>query len=146
VLQESGALSTALVIDRQLWVGYKIYFWFLISTFAWVAVRVLRIWLRVPPFSRSENRLDPNYQTGLRFLANSIQRWAGLVLICGALLASIGIVRVDAEAQQFPKPTTLIILFGAADVGGLLAAGLVVVLALYLLRWHVLLRLERNGP
>ena len=145
MLQESGALQTApLVIDRQLWVGYRIYFLFLIGTFAWVTLRVLRIWLLVPPFSRSQKRLDPAYQGGLRILANSIQRWVGVVLICGALLASIGIVRVSAEAQQFPTPTTFLILSEAADVGASLTVGLVVLFALYLFRWHLLLRIERH--
>jgi len=68
-------------INKSLWVGYRIYIWFVLATFSWTGVRIIRVWLQVPPFSsKARQSSDLGYLKGWRVLARSAGRWAGLVL------------------------------------------------------------------
>ncbi|PYX29814.1 MAG: hypothetical protein DMG77_11600 [Acidobacteria bacterium] len=95
MFQESTGLSTTpLRIDREFWIGYKLYAGFLLVAFVWTIPRVLKVWYRIPPFvAKSQRPNDPDYLRHLRSAASGIARWIGLVFLAWALLATMAINR-----------------------------------------------------
>ena len=131
-------------IDREFWIGYKIYVWFLLVTFVWMAYRMLRIWHRVPPFFvRSLQSKDPGYFKLLEHLASSFARWSGLVLLGWSLVAATAIYRTSFDLQRAGTINAAEFLSPVGDLSASLCAALWVVLFLYLARWHLLNRIER---
>jgi hypothetical protein len=132
-------------IDRELWIGYKIYVWFLIVTVVWTTYKMLTVWYRVPPFLvRLQQSKDPGYLRLLEHSTRSFARWSGLVFLGWVVVAATAVSRTSIDLHRE-------VAIGAADflspVGGLsasLCAALWVVLFLYLARWHLLNRIERN--
>jgi hypothetical protein len=135
-----------IAVDGKIWIGYQIYVWFLFLTLAWATLRILRVWIRVPPFSsKAKHVSDPDHVRTWQRLARSVARLAGLVLIGGALLVSITLCRMASEPPQIANSTGMLLSVGR-DVGGSLVAAFFVVLVLYLIRWHLVLRIERHNP
>ena len=145
MLQEAGGLATApIIVDRELWIGYKIYIWFLFATFAWATQRLLRVWFQVPPFVGKVTS-DPAYLSGLKRFATNIARWLGLIMIGWVLLVAAAIGRTIAVLGTVAFANTeaeVVSVIG--DLSGSMAAALSVALLLYLIRWHILGRVERR--
>jgi len=147
VLQESGGLITSPVsIDREFWVGYKIYIWFLLLTFVWTAYRMLRVWYRVPPFFvRLQQSKDPGYLKLLEYSTRSFARWSGLVFLGWGLVTATTIYRTSYDLQREGVINAAEFLSPVGDLSASLCAALWVVLFLYLARWHLLNRIERHN-
>ena len=147
MLQESGGLITSPVsIDREFWVGYKIYIWFLLLTFVWTAYRMLRVWYRVPPFFvRLQQSKDPGYLKLLEYSTRSFARWSGLVFLGWALVTATTIYRMSYDLQREGVINAAEFLSPVGDLSASLCAALWVVLFLYLARWHLLNRIERHN-
>ena len=145
MLQESGAIGLdPISIDRSMWIGHKIYVWFTLAAFGWAGARIIRVWLRVLRFSpKTRQPPDPDNLKNWRVLARSAARWSGLVLIGWALVAAIGLCRMALDYAHFANHTPVVFSV-VGDLAGLLAVALFVVLVLYLIRWHLLLRIERH--
>jgi hypothetical protein len=146
VLQESGVLPVdPIFVDGEIWIGCKIYWWFLLATLGWATFKIFRVWLRVPPFSsKAKQASGPDRVRSWQRLARSVARWAGLVLIGAALLVSIALCRMASEPPQIAISTG-VFLSVERDVGVSLIAAFFVVLVLYLIRWHLVLRIERHN-
>jgi hypothetical protein len=142
VLQESGGLPLApMTIDRELWIGYRIYFLFLIFTSLWTAIRILRIWFRVPPFMGSGHpEFDRIHLDTLERAGFSICRWIGLVLLSWALLGALATARMAVDLER--TANTVTVPFVMSDLSASLAAALCTTIFLYLIRWHLLVRIE----
>ena len=139
MFQESTGLSTTpLRIDREFWIGYKLYAGFLLVAFVWTIPRVLKVWYRIPPFvAKSQRPNDPDYLRHLRSAASGIARWIGLVFLA-ALLATMAINRfcdVWLGGETMSAAAALTVL---GDLSMTLSAALLVVALLYLIRWHLL--------
>ena len=147
MLQESGGLITSPVsIDREFWVGYKIYIWFLLLTFVWTAYRMLRVWYRVPPFFvRLQQSKDTGYLTLLEYSTRSFARWSGLVFLGWGLVTATTIYRTSYDLQREGVINAAEFLSPVGDLSASLCAALWVVLFLYLARWHLLNRIERHN-
>jgi hypothetical protein len=147
VLQESGGLITSPVsIDREFWVGYKIYIWFLLLTFVWTAYRMLRVWYRVPPFFvRLQQSKDTGYLKLLVYSTRSFARWSGLVFLGWGLVTATTIYRTSYDLQREGVINAAEFLSPVGDLSASLCAALWVVLFLYLARWHLLNRIERHN-
>jgi hypothetical protein len=147
VLQESGGLITSPVsIDREFWVGYKIYIWFLLLTFVWTAYMMLRVWYRVPPFFvRLQQSKDPGYLKLLEYSTRSFARWSGLVFLGWGLVTATTIYRTSYDLQREGVINAAEFLSPVGDLSASLCAALWVVLFLYLARWHLLNRIERHN-
>jgi hypothetical protein len=145
MLQESGGLITSpMSIDREFWIGYKIYIWFLLATFVWTTYRMLKVWYRVPPFFvRSQQSKDPGYFKFLEDLTSSFARWSGLVFLGWGLVAATAIYRMSYDLQREGVINAAEFLSPVGDLSASLCAALWVVLFLYLARWHLLNRIER---
>jgi len=145
LFQESGAIPTGpIVIDGELWVGYRIYLLFQFITCCWTLAKVLRIWFRVPPFTaRAQTSSDPHYFVTLQHSAVSISRWTGLVLLACCFVAALAIARMASNLPQFSVAVSEV-LATVRDLSASLAAALCVTVFLYLTRWHLLLRIERS--
>ena len=146
MLQESGPLAVdPLSIDRELWIGYRLYILFLLAAFAWAAVRFVKVWVRIPPFSRRlRQSSNPDDRRNWQRLVRSSSRWTGLIFIGWGLVASIHLCRTTGGSPQFANKTLELWSF-AGDAAACLVAALLVVLLLYLIRWHLLLRIEAGG-
>jgi hypothetical protein len=135
-------LADPIIIDRELWIGYKIYVWFIVLTFAWAGQRIFRVWLRVPPFSsKLKQPPDPGYLKSWQVLARSVVRLGGLVLIGWGLLASAAVFRIASESPQFVN-TTPMMLSVVGDLTVPLLMTVIVLLVLYLIWWHLRVRTE----
>lgn len=147
MLQESGGLITSPVsIDREFWVGYKIYIWFLLLTFVWTAYRMLRVWYRVPPFFvRLQQSKDTGYLKLLVYSTRSFARWSGLVFLGWGLVTATTIYRTSYDLQREGVINAAEFLSPVGDLSASLCAALWVVLFLYLARWHLLNRIERHN-
>jgi hypothetical protein len=147
VLQESGGLITSPVsIDREFWVGYKIYIWFLLLTFVWTAYRMLRVWYRVPPFFvRLQQSKDPGYLKLLEYSTRNFTRWSGLVFLGWGLVTATTIYRMSDDLRWEGVINAAEFLSPVGDLSASLCAALWVVLFLYLARWHLLNRIERHN-
>lgn len=147
MLQESGGLITSPVsIDREFWVGYKIYIWFLLLTFVWTAYRMLRVWYRVPPFFvRLQQSKDTGYLKLLEYSTRSFARWSGLVFLGWGLVTATTIYRTSYDLQREGVINAAEFLSPVGDLSASLCAALWVVLFLYLARWHLLNRIERHN-
>jgi hypothetical protein len=148
VLQESGGLITSpMSIDREFWVGYKIYVWFLLVTLVWAAYRMLRIWYRVPPFFvRLQQCKDPGYLKLLEHSISSFARCSGLVFLGWGLVTATATYRMSIDLQRGGAISAADFLSPVGDLSASLCAALWVVLFLYLARWHLLNRIERYHP
>jgi hypothetical protein len=148
VLQESGGLITSpMSIDREFWIGYKIYIWFLLLTFVWTAYKMLRVWYRVPPFFvKSQQSMDPGYLKILERLISSFARWSGLVFLGWGLVAAMAIYRTSIDLQRAGAISAADFLAPVGDLSASLCAALWVLLFLYLARWHLLNRTESCHP
>jgi hypothetical protein len=144
MLQESGGMpTTPIFVDREFWIGYKIFLLFLFVTCVWTAVKVARIWFRVPPFfARGQSSPDPNHLKVLQRSASSIKRWGGLVLLGWALIASMTVARTLSELPRLTIGASTV-LSVVADLSASLSATLCVSLFLYLIWWHLVARIER---
>lgn len=144
-MQESGGLITSpMSIDREFWIGYKIYIWFLLVTFTWTAYRMLRVWYRVPPFFvRLPQSKDPGYFKLLEQSTSSFARWSGLVFLGWGLVAATAICRMSLDLQRAGAINASEFLSPVGDLSASLSAALWVGLFLYLARWHLLNRIER---
>lgn len=144
MLQQSSGLSLdPIIIDREMWIGYKIYVCFLFAALAWAGFRIIRVWSPVPPFSsKARHPPDRDCVKSWRRLARSVARWTGLILVGAALIVAIALCRMASVPPQVALNAS-VFLPDLGDVGGSLVAALVVVLVLYLIRWHLMLRIER---
>ena len=147
MLQESGGLITSpMSIDREFWVGYKIYIWFLLLTFVWTAYRMLRVWYRVPPFFvRLQQSKDTGYLKLLVYSTRSFARWSGLVFLGWGLVTATTIYRTSYDLQREGVINAAEFLSPVGDLSASLCAALWVVLFLYLARWHLLKRIEGHN-
>lgn len=145
MVQESGGMTSPMSIDRELWIGYKIYIWFLLATVVWAARRMLRVWYRVPPFLvRPQQSREPGYLKLLELSTTSFARWTGLVVLGWVVIAATEVSRTSFDLQREVAIGAADFISPVGDLSASLCAGLWVVLFLYLARWYLDNRIERH--
>jgi hypothetical protein len=147
MIQESTGLKAgSIIIDRELWIGYKIYLSFLLLTGIWTVFTVLKAWYRVPPFRGNQILVDdPAYLKLLQGYAADVTRWLGLIFLAWGILAATAICRVVASELRQDRISIAAFMYIVEDLSASFATVLWVAVFLYLVRWHFLSRFERGS-
>lgn len=121
----------------------RIYLLLLLLACVMATIKLIRIWRAAPPFKSSEDLSNPAYRQLLRASRTGLNQWIACVLITWGILGSTAVYD-DCEGMLASKHFThSMILFALQDFSVSLSVALVAVLFLFLVRWHVLRRIER---
>jgi hypothetical protein len=105
-------------------------------------VKLLIVWWVAPPFRLSGVKDGPAYLRKLAATGASLQRWIGATFFSWALLVSFNVVNVGQVILNQREPWGASILIVIMDYSESLTRALLVALLLYLIRWHILKRIE----
>jgi len=112
----------------------------LIGTVA--VVKLLRVWRAAPPFRLSSKKDSPTYVQQLQKSASSLRQWIGLTFLGWGIFASVSLVNVCYRVLDEKAVGWATFLFVLIDYATALNMALFVVLLLYLIRWHILKRIN----
>jgi hypothetical protein len=142
MLQDSVGWDTQNLIGEPS-TSFKIYLLFLIVACSVTVVRLMRIWLAVPPFCSSKRASNPEYLKLLRISSLSLSHWIGCTFLAWAILSSTRLYDVCSEMRREDVTRLGGILSTIQDFSMALSMALWVVLFVFLVRWHVSARIER---
>ncbi len=120
----------------------QLYLLFLLVASVVGIVKLLIVWWVAPPFRLSRVKGRPGYLEKLTATAASLQRWIGATFFSWALLVSFNVVKVGQLILNQREPWGASILIVIMDYSESLDRALLVALLLYLIRWHILKRIE----
>ncbi len=121
----------------------RIYILLLIVVCAATSVELIQIWRPAPPFRLSRQAKNPDYLRLLRVSAHSLSQWMRLTLLGWAISGSTALYKV-CSGLLLEKATGLaVIQFVIRNFAMTFAMALWVVLFVFLVRWHVSVRIER---
>jgi hypothetical protein len=142
-MQEPEVGWDVVAIHRDPSVATRIYALVLLASLLAGLVHLIRNWWTVRPFARNHSYLDNSSMLFFRTQAKSINRWIPLDLLAwmGVTLAGVQTsLRGLAMQKAFGWALSLDLLRDLSQPTALL---LWVITPLFLLRWHILWRLER---
>jgi hypothetical protein len=122
--------------------GYRLFVLFLLLTGVVAIAKLVKTWRGAPPFRLSARKDSLSYLQELQATAVSLGQWIGFTLLGSGIFASVSFVDVCHRLldEQVLGLATLVIVLG--DYSFALSMVLFAVLFLYLVRWHVLRRIE----
>src|SRR5262250_1404156 len=91
--QQSVAIDYQNLI-REPTIGFKLYVLFLIIVCIVTCMKLIKVWVTVPPFKASSKRSSPEYSALLRRSSSSLKRWIGSVILSYTLLFSTSVYDV----------------------------------------------------
>jgi hypothetical protein len=144
MLQESTTVQwDPVYIYRDPGITFRIYLLFLFVPCVVMVFRLARVWRAVLPFSNKRPPLDSAYLRLLQISAKSIERWIGLVCLAWGLLASVGVYHACGTMFLEKSFGWTAILLWIQDFSTALSMALSVIVVLFLVRWYLLVRIER---
>lgn len=143
-------IDTPLTWDyRRMWDGPSPYLWlyllFLLLACIVAIAKLLRVWRVAPPFKLSTVTDRSAYARTLRASASSLQRWIGATFFSWAILVSFNVINVGQRILEQREPWGASVLIVIMSYSEALSGALLVALLLYLIRWHILKRIEYLG-
>jgi hypothetical protein len=142
-VQEESAAWNFQNIHRQTSTSFKVYLFFLLFVCVVTSVKLLKAWRAAPPFSLPRQVSNPAYLRTLEDSCTSLKYWIGCILLAWGVMTSTSLVEVSnrlLREKTIGSATFLILL---EDYSVVLSLALFVVLFVFLVRWHLLLRIER---
>jgi hypothetical protein len=130
-------------IHRQPSTSLKLYLLFLLFVCAVTTVKLLKAWQAAPPFRLSRQACNPTYLRGLEASSISLKHWIGCTILAWGILTSTSLYEVCNRLvgeKTIGSATFLVLL---EDYSTVLSMALIVVLFVFLVRWHLLTRIER---
>ena len=124
--------------------GFKLYVLFLLVVRVMMRIKLIRIWLAVPPFRGSPKANSPQYVHLLRSSSTSLKQWIGCVFLSYGILFSTRLYNVSKDVLNDNRAGGAA-LFVIEDYAVGLSMALLVVSFAFLARWHLLRRIERLG-
>jgi hypothetical protein len=122
-----------------------LYLLFLLVAVVVGIVKLLIVWRVAPPFRLSRVKGSPSYLDKLAATSASLQRWMGAAFFSWAILVSFNVIRVGQRILEQQEPWGVSILIVIMFYAEALSGALLVALLLYLIRWHILKRIEYLG-
>ncbi len=129
-------------IWRPVPVVTKIYVLFMLATLIVGGVKLIRLWIAVPPFRFSQQMNRPDYSRQLQRSSNSLAQWMGCTLLVSGLWACLATTCMCERLLEAHAGMSAL-LYSLRDISEGLSFGVVVALALFLIRWHVLNRIDK---
>jgi len=142
MLQESVGWDPR-YMTREPSTSLKIYMLFLFVACFVVAIKLIRIWRAAPPFRLSRQAGNPTYLQSLQASSTSLKQWIGCTFLGWGILFSISLHKVCDRLLDDESMGRFAILFAIQDFATTLTMALLVAVFLFLVRWHMLDRMER---
>jgi hypothetical protein len=141
MLQESATWDLRRM-TREPSTGMMIYVLFLFLVCIVTSVKLVRVWRAAPPFRLSRQASSPAYLALLETSSSSLKQWIGSTFLGWGIVASISLTDVCSRLLDDKRIGSSVILFVIQDFSTALTMALLVVLFLFLVRWHMLKRIE----
>ena len=141
MLQESATWDLRRM-TREPSTGMMIYVLFLFLVCIVTSVKLVRVWRAAPPFRLSRQASSPAYLELLETSSSSLKQWIGSTFLGWGIVASISLTEVCSRLLDDKRIGSSVILFVIQDFSTALTMALLVVLFLFLVRWHMLKRIE----
>jgi hypothetical protein len=144
MLQEATSTTWDLRnIERPTPIATKLYVLYLFAVFLVASVKLIRVWRRALPFRLSSKACSPDYLQVLEASSISLGRWIETTFLVWGIFASVSLYDVCDRLLLSKTIGNSVILFVIQDFSTTFTMALLIVLFLYLVRWHMLKRIER---
>jgi len=120
----------------------KVYMLVLLVVCIRTIVKLTRVWRGALPLRLSRQARNPAYLLLLEASSTALKQWIGFTFLCSGILASKSLYEISNQLFDGKKMGSLEILFVVRDFSAAFTMALLVVLFLFLVRWHVLERIE----
>ena len=140
--QESVAIDYQNLI-REPTTTFKLYVLFLVIVCVVTCIKLIRVWVAVPPFRASSKTASPEYSALLRRSSRSLKQWIGSVILSYALLFSTSLYGVCRDVLNDNRVGGAALFFVIEDYAAALSMAILVILMVFLVRWHLVRRIER---
>jgi hypothetical protein len=120
----------------------EIYMLFLFLACIVTSVKLVRIWRAAPPFRLPRKASSPAYLELLESSNSSLKQWLGSTFLAWGIFASITLTDVCSRLLDDKRIGSSWLLFIIPDFSTTLTMALLVALFLFLVRWHMLRRIE----
>lgn len=141
MLQESATWDLPRM-TREPSTSMIIYMLFLFGVCIVTTVKLIRVWRAAPPFRLSRRAGNPNYLRLLQTSGTSLKQWIGLTVLTSGVFASVSLYDFCNRLLGEKRTAREMILFTIRDSSTSLTMILLVVLFSFLVRWHMLKRIE----
>jgi hypothetical protein len=121
----------------------KLYILFLMAMCFVALVKLAKTWWKALPFLYLRRALRPTYLAELRERKTSLAQWIGVTLIGFGIVWALEIKSAWAGIETTHATGIGVIAYQVRDQMDFAVMVLVVVLAMFLLRWHVIRRIEK---
>jgi hypothetical protein len=139
--QESVTFDVRHLI-REPSTGFRLYVLFLFVVCLMTSVKLIRVWVVVPPFRRRPKAKSPEYFGLLRSSSRSLKQWIGCVFLSYGILFSTSLYDVCNNLLDEDRVGNAAVVLVIRDYASGLSMALVVVTFAFLARWHLLKRIE----
>ena len=121
----------------------RIYAFFAVIAVIVTTTRLISLWIAAPPFWLSRQAHNPDYLRRLRTESDSVKQWMICTLLGWGGVASIELVHTSTRLVVAMVYGTSTILFAIRDFSMHAELASVIALFLFLVRWHLLNRIDR---
>lgn len=141
MLQESATFDLR-TMPREPSLSTEIYILFLFVACIATLVKLVRAWRVALPFRLSRQASNPAFLVMLETSVNSLKQWIGCTLLGWGILTSLTVSDLCNHLLYDKKVGSFAIVFVIQDLSVALTMALVAVLFSFLVRWHILKRIE----
>lgn len=120
----------------------EIYMLFLFLACIVTSVKLVRIWRAAPPFRPPRQGGRSAYLELLETSSSSLKQWLGSTFLAWGIFASITLTDVCSRLLDDKRIGSSLLLFIIPDFSTTLTMALLAALFLFLVRWHMLNRIE----
>lgn len=120
----------------------EIYILFLFLVCIFTSVKLVRVWRAAPPFRLPRQAGSPAYLELLETSSSSLKQWIESTFLGWGIFASISLTDVCSRLLDYKRIGSSVILFTIQDFSTALTMALLAVLFLFVVRWHMLKRIE----
>jgi hypothetical protein len=122
--------------------GMNAYMLFLFITCVVTSIKLIKVW-RIAPLFRLSRLVDrPHYLQLLLTSTSSLRLWIGLTFLGWGIFASVSLYKVCDKLLDENRIGNSVILFIIEDFSTAFTMTLLAVLFLFVVRWHLLKRIE----
>jgi hypothetical protein len=120
----------------------KIHAFFLLIAPLVTLGKLIRVWRSAPPFKLSRQSGNSEYSKSLRRQSVSLKNWIGCILLTWGLSTSTSLYEFVVRLLDEKTPRRFPFLIGLLSFSTALTQTLLVVLFIFLVRWHLIRRAE----
>src|SRR5215469_523149 len=120
--------------------GGGLYLLFLFAACLSATAKLVKLWRAAPPFRLERQEKNPAYLQMLEVTSGSLRQWTICTFLAWGLLASVGLYDFCNRLLGENAVRRFEILFAIEGFSTALTMALLMMLFLFLLRWHILRR------